>query len=101
MEKHKITPEIFDNLLYLSRLSADDANREETARQVEQIVQYFDVLSKYDEPDQKLCDENVQTETQLRSDVIKQGIDQSGLKKMTPEYMDGYFRVPKVLGSGA
>ena len=40
-------------------------------------------------------------ENDLRSNVIKESLPQSGLKTMTSEYMDNYFRVPKVLGSGA
>ena len=40
------------------------------------------------------------SEELLRSDTISAGITQSDLKKMSSEYMDGYFRVPKVLGSG-
>ena len=98
-QNSKITPEVFDNLLYLSRLSSNDSDTESIAGQVSQIIEYFDILKKYDvsaEPD----DAAMISEEALRSDTIVAGIAQSDLKKMASEYMDGYFRVPKVLGSG-
>jgi len=98
-QNSKITPEVFDNLLYLSRLSSNDSDTESIAEQVSQIVEYFDILKKFDAPAETggaaLC-----SDRPLRSDTIIAGIAQSDLKKMTDEYMDGYFRVPKVLGSG-
>ena len=98
-ENSKITPEVFDNLLYLSRLSPQDSDTESSAEQVSRIVEYFDILKKFDTPAESgsavLC-----TDRPLRSDSIAAGVTQSDLKKMSSEYMDGYFRVPKVLGSG-
>lgn len=95
----KITADVFDNLLYLSRLSPNDSDTESIAGQVSQIVEYFDILKKFDAPTESdnaaLCSDRL-----LRSDTIAAGVAPSDLKKMTGEYMDGYFRVPKVLGSG-
>lgn len=99
IQHNKITPEIFDNLLYLSRLSSSDSDSETIAGQVGQIIEYFDVLKKFDAPADTGSEVGCSDKT-LRSDSIAAGIAQSDLKKMTGEYMDGYFRVPKVLGSG-
>ena len=98
-QNSKITPEVFDNLLYLSRLSPNDSDTESIAGQVSQIIEYFDILKKYDVPVETDSTAAVSTGL-LRSDTIAAGITQSDLKKMSSEYMDGYFRVPKVLGSG-
>ena len=98
-QNSKITPEVFDNLLYLSRLSSNDSDMESIAGQVGQIVEYFDILKKYD-VSTEADDTAMISEELLRSDTISAGITQSDLKKMSSEYMDGYFRVPKVLGSG-
>lgn len=98
-QNSKITPEVFDNLLYLSRFSPNDSDLDSIAGQVSQIVDYFDILKKYDVPaESENTAEN--SEGLLRSDTIAVGIAQSDLKKMSNEYMDGYFRVPKVIGSG-
>ena len=99
VQNSKITSEVFDNLLYLSRLSPEDSDTESIAGQVSQIVEYFDILKKYDVPAE--ADNTAMiSEGLLRNDPIAAGIPQSDLKKMSSEYMDGYFRVPKVLGSG-
>ena len=98
-QNSKITPDVFDNLLYLSRLSPEDSDTESIAGQVSQIVEYFDILKKYDVPAES-DSTAVISEGLLRSDSIVAGVTQSDLKKMSSEYMDGYFRVPKVLGSG-
>ena len=98
-QNSKITPEIFDNLLFLSRLSSNDSDTESIAGHVSQIVEYFDILKKYDVP-AEADNAAMISEGLLRSDTIAAGIAQSDLKKISHEYMDGYFRVPKVLGSG-
>ena len=98
-QNSKITPDVFGNLLYLSRLSPNDSDMGSIAGQVGQIVEYFDILKKYDVSAEADA-ETMISEGALRSDTIVAGIAQSELKKMSSEYMDGYFRVPKVLGSG-
>ncbi|MGP1594215.1 MAG: Asp-tRNA(Asn)/Glu-tRNA(Gln) amidotransferase subunit GatC [Treponema sp.] len=98
-ENTKITPEVFENLLYLSRLAPEDGGTEILAGQVEQIVSYFDVLKKFDMSDGQ-AQAYSGNKAVFRSDTVQTGIGQPDLKKMTDEYMDGYFRVPKVLGSG-
>ena len=50
VQNSKITSEVFDNLLYLSRLSPEDSDTESIAGQVSQIVEYFDILKKYNVP---------------------------------------------------
>jgi aspartyl-tRNA(Asn)/glutamyl-tRNA(Gln) amidotransferase subunit C len=37
----------------------------------------------------------------LRDDEIVKGLDIPDVKKMSKEFLDGYFQVPKVLGEGA
>ncbi|MGP1454422.1 MAG: Asp-tRNA(Asn)/Glu-tRNA(Gln) amidotransferase subunit GatC [Treponema sp.] len=100
IENSKITPEVFDNLLDLSRLALEEHDRQSIAVQVEQIVSYFDILKQFDIEDNAL-QRNETQEVTLRSDAVSVGIEQAALKKMSNEYMDGYFRVPKVLESGA
>ena len=98
-QNSKITPEVFDNLLYLSRLSSDDRDIASIAGQVSQIVEYFDILKRYD-ISLDAGSAALLADRPLRQDTILPGIAQSDLKKMSSEYMDSYFRVPKVLGSG-
>ncbi|ULQ60737.1 Asp-tRNA(Asn)/Glu-tRNA(Gln) amidotransferase subunit GatC [Brucepastera parasyntrophica] len=100
-QNNKIDETTFENLLYLSRLSPESSNVEILAGQVREIVGYFDVLEKFAGDENPYDAYPTTTIEQLRSDEIVKSLEQNDLKKMTPEFMDGYFRVPKVLGGGA
>lgn len=92
---------MLENLLYLSRLSPESTNKEILAGQVRQIVEYFEILSKY-AGDENISAEYPSTEVeQFRNSEVVKALESADLKKMSSEFMDGYFRVPKVLGGGA
>lgn len=90
-----------DNLLYLSRLSPESTNIEILGGQVRQIVDYFDVLEKYAGDENPYEAYAATTVESLRSEDFSKTLEPADLKKITGEYMDGYFRVPRVLGGGA
>ena len=70
-------------------------------KQVDDIVGYFDILSKYDDSENPY-DAYPSTEAEkLRDDTVVQGLEISDVKKVSKDFMDGYFQVPKVLGEGA
>ena len=91
----------FENLLYLSRLSPESTNTEILAGQVRQIVDYFGVLTRFSGDENPYDAYSTTTEGELRDGEVIKALEPADLKKITPEYMDGYFRVPKVLGGGA
>ena len=97
----QIDRETFENLLYLSRLSPQSTNTEILEAQVRQIVGYFGILSKFS-GEGNPYDAYPTTEVEaLRDETVRPGLEQQDLKRMSDEFMDGYFRVPKVLGGGA
>ena len=100
-EKRKIDENTLDALLHLSRLSPESTNMEVLKGQVDQIVEYFDLLSQYDDSQNPYDAYPSTVATELRDDEIVKGLEIPDVKKMTSEFMDGYFRVPKVLGEGA
>ena len=99
-EKRKIDENTLDALLHLSRLSPESTNMEVLKGQVDQIVEYFDLLSQYDDSQNPYDAYPSTVATELRDDEIVKGLEIPDVKKMTSEFMDGYFRVPKVLGEG-
>lgn len=102
MSTHKqIDEETLSNLLYLSRLSPESTNLETLKKQVDEIVGYFDILSKYDDSENPYDAYPSTDAEKLRDDNVVPGLDVSDVKKITDEFMDGYFQVPKVLGEGA
>ena len=60
-----------------------------------------DILAKYDDSENP-HDAYPKTEAdKLRGDTVVDGLDMTDVKKITKDFMDGYFQVPKVLGAGA
>ena len=102
MSTHKqINEEVLNNLLYLSRLSPESTNLETLKKQVDDIVGYFEILSKYDDSENPY-DAYPSTEAEkLREDEVINGLEMHDVKNVSENFMDGYFQVPKVLGEGA
>ncbi len=102
MSTHKqIDEETLNNLLYLSRLSPESTNLETLKKQANEIVGYFDILSKYDDSENPYDAYPSTDAEKLREDEIVQGLDIPNVKNISENFMDGYFQVPKVLGEGA
>lgn len=99
--KRTVDETTLENLLYLSRLSPESTDMETLKKQVDEIVGYFDILSKYDDSENPY-DAYPSTEVEkLRDDTVVEGLEITDVKKVSKEFMDGYFQVPKVLGAGA
>ena len=100
--QHKaINEEVLNNLLYLSRLSPEATDLETLKKQANEIVSYFEILSKYDDSENPY-DADPKTEAEkLREDEIVPGLEVHDVKNVSENFMDGYFQVPKVLGEGA
>ena len=96
-----IDEKTLENLLYLSRLSSDATDLATLKKQVDDIVGYFEILSKFDDS-QNPYDAYPSTQAdKLRDDAVVEGLDIPDVKKDSENFMDGYFQVPKVLGEGA
>ena len=71
-------------------------------KQVDEIVGYFVILSKYDDSENPYDAYPSTDAEKLREDEIVPGLEMKDVKKINEaEFMDGYFQVPKVLGEGA
>lgn len=103
MNEHKTVDETtLANLLYLSRLSPESTDMATLKKQVDEIVGYFDILSKYDDSENPYDAYPSTDAEKLREDDIVAGLEMKDVKKINEkEFMDGYFQVPKVLGEGA
>ena len=100
-EKTAVNDEILEALLYLSRLSPSATDLNTLKKQVDQIVEYFGILSEFDDSENPYDAYPATQADALREDTVVHGLDIPDVKKKTKEFMDGYFRVPKVLGEGA
>ena len=99
--KKTVDNDTLEKLLYLSRLSPESTDLATLKKQVDDIVGYFAILSKYDDSENPY-DAYPSTQAEaLREDSVVAGLDIPDVKKVTENFMDGYFQVPKVLGEGA
>ena len=100
-EKKIVDESVLEALLYLSRLAGSSIDLKTLKNQVDRIVEYFDVLSEFDDSENPYDAYPATQADALREDTVVHGLDIPDVKKITKEFMDGYFRVPKVLGEGA
>ena len=94
-----ITKEIFDTLLYISRLDVTGEEGVALQNQIGSIVGYFKELEKFRDDDLETLDCNSNSESDLRTSSPSCYVDSHALKLINNEFMDAYFRTPKVLGS--
>ena len=100
--KRTVNEDTLEKLLYLSRLSPESTDMATLKRQVDEIVSYFDILSKYDDSENPYDAYPTTKAECLREDEPVPGLEMHDVKKVNAEnFLDGYFQVPKVLGEGA
>jgi len=99
--KKTVDGDTLEKLLYLSRLSPESTDLATLKKQVDDIVGYFEILSKYDDSENPYDAYPSTQAEKLREDSVVVGLDIPDVKKVTENFMDGYFQVPKVLGEGA
>lgn len=93
---------MLENLLYLSRLSPESTDMATLKKQVDEIVGYFEILSKYDDSENPYDAYPTTEAEKLRKDEVVQGLEMHDVKHINEaNFFDGYFQVPKVLGEGA
>ena len=99
--KKTVDGDTLEKLLYLSRLSPESTDLATLKKQVDDIVGYFEILSKYDDSENPYDAYPSTQAEKLREDSVVAGLDSPDVKKVSENFMDGYFQVPKVLGEGA
>ena len=100
-DKRTVNEDTLEKLLYLARLSPESTDIATLKKQVEEIVGYFVILSKYDDSENPYDAYPTTKAECLRDDTVVPGLDVPDVKKISENFMDGYFQVPKVLGEGA
>lgn len=100
--KRTVNEDTLEALLYLSRLSPESTDMATLKKQVDEIVGYFDILSKYDDSENPYDAYPTTTAEALREDEVVPGLEMHDVKNINKgNFVDGYFQVPKVLGEGA
>ena len=74
-EKRTIDEKTLDALLQLSRLSPESTNMQVLKSQVDQIVEYFDILSQYDDSENPYDAYPSTVAENLRGDTVVKGLE--------------------------
>ncbi len=95
-----IDRETMQNLQDLSMLRLGEEEERELASQLENILEYFSLLSNYDtsEVDPDLGATVIPG--QLRIDASRDGVSHHQIEKFAVEFEKGHFVVPRILGDG-
>ena len=79
----------------LAHLAFDDAGLDRMAEELTKILTYIDQLS---EVDVRGFEEHALGSTPMREDVPRPSIDRELVERNAPDWSDGHFVVPKVIG---
>ena len=79
-ETKSVNEDTLEVLLYLSRLSPESTNMEILKKQVDEIVGYFDILSKYDDSENPYDAYPVTEADRLREDEVVPGLEMHYVK---------------------
>ncbi len=95
----RIDDRIIRHLEALARLRLEEDERERLRGQLERIVAFVEGLAEADtsgvEPTGFLTHED---DSALRDDVVTPGLDRDDALRGAPDAVEGFFRVPRVLG---
>ena len=86
-----------DRLLFLSRLRLEPEERQRLSGQIQDIIEYVELLQEYDTSgvDIDLASDNRPKD--LRDDVVREGLGSDSIETFAVERNEGYFVVPRIL----
>lgn len=91
----KITTDEARRIAELGHLSLDAAGLEKMAAEMTRILSFVDQLA---EVDTSAIDAVPEETTPMREDVPRPSLDRELVERNAPDWADGFFRVPKVIG---
>lgn len=93
----KITIEEVQYIAELARLRLDDKEKKNFAKQLGQILNYIDVLSKIDTSSIKPTSHILPVENIFREDEVKDSLPGDEILMNAPDKEDGFFKVKKII----
>ena len=94
----KITKEEIVHVANLARLDLDEESISMFAVQIDNILQYVDMLNRVDTEGVSPTSHAIFLTNAFREDNVKEHLDRSKALANAPEKEDGNFVVPKVIG---
>ena len=94
----KITKEEVVHVANLARLDLDEESIGMFAAQIDNILQYIDMLNSVDTEGVVPTSHAISLTNAFREDIIKEHLDRNKALANAPEKEDGNFVVPKIIG---
>jgi aspartyl-tRNA(Asn)/glutamyl-tRNA(Gln) amidotransferase subunit C len=97
----EITADVVSHIGKLSRIELSDAEVETFARQLGDVLQYFDKLSELDTDNVQPMAHAVELMNVLADDVVSPGLTTEQALANAPAREGNFYKVPKVLGESS
>lgn len=82
----------------LAALRLDESEKESIAKDLEEIISYFENLKEADTTGVEPMVYGKKIELVLREDVVKDGLTIKDLERLRELFGDGYFKVKRIIG---
>ena len=89
-----------DEMLKIAKLAMIEISsneKDDFLKQINNIVEYIDKINTLDTSNIEPTEHIFELKNVLREDNVWQSIDPNELKKIVPDYKDGYIVVPKII----
>jgi aspartyl-tRNA(Asn)/glutamyl-tRNA(Gln) amidotransferase subunit C len=93
----KISEDEMIRFAKLAMLERAPDEKDDFLKQMNRIVEYIDKINEIDTSDAEPTTQVFELKNVLREDKVQQSIDSNELKKIVPDYKDGYIVVPKII----
>jgi aspartyl-tRNA(Asn)/glutamyl-tRNA(Gln) amidotransferase subunit C len=96
----KITREEVAHVATLARLSLQEEEKEQYARQLDHILSYIEKLNELNTDGVEPTSHSLPLINPMREDVVKESLTQDAALSNAPEKEQGCFKVPRILSDG-
>lgn len=93
----QITRKDVEQVAILSRLDIAETDVQKFTGQLNDILEYIEVLSKVDTVGVEPTAHVLQLKNVMRSDIARPSLERELALSNAPEQEDGYFKVPKII----
>ena len=90
-----INDKTMDEIEMLAKLHLTDEEKEKSRNDLQQMLDYVDMLNKLDTSDVEPLTHIFPIKNVFREDVVVNGDDRENMLKNAPEQKDGCYKVPK------
>jgi len=93
----KIIEDEMIKIAKLAMLEISSEEKDDFLKQMNKTMEYIDKINELDTSGVEPTNQIFELKNVFRKDKIQQSIDPDELKKIVPDYKDGYIVVPKIL----